>query len=177
LPSRPNGRSIETVESLAGADRELDELQRAFREHHALQCGFCTPAMLLTATEFLRENPDETEEMAIRETINGLTCRRTGYQQVITQKVGRARECRLGPAQLQDAARWINQYRRAWAGPARQIRDLRRTDQDATTMSQDLEVARLIDAPLKRSSTPSPIPRARRRCTVKTTPAGSSAGM
>jgi aerobic carbon-monoxide dehydrogenase small subunit len=78
-----NGRSVETVESLAGPDGQLNDLQRAFREHHALQCGFCTPAMLLTAKEFLREHPGETDERAIREAISGVLCRCTGYQQIV----------------------------------------------------------------------------------------------
>jgi carbon-monoxide dehydrogenase small subunit len=78
-----NGHSVETVESLAGAEGELDELQEAFREHHALQCGFCTPAMLLRAKEFLREHPGETGERAIREAISGVLCRCTGYQQIV----------------------------------------------------------------------------------------------
>jgi carbon-monoxide dehydrogenase small subunit len=77
------GRSVETVESLAGPGGELNELQQAFTEHHALQCGFCTPAMLLTAQEFLRENPGETDESAIREAISGVICRCTGYQQIV----------------------------------------------------------------------------------------------
>lgn len=77
------GRSVETVESLADAGGELSELQQAFTEHHALQCGFCTPAMLLTAQEFLRENAGETDERAIREAISGVICRCTGYQQIV----------------------------------------------------------------------------------------------
>ena len=77
------GRSIETVESLAGPGGELNDLQQAFTEHHALQCGFCTPAMLLTAQEFMRENPGETDERAIREAISGVICRCTGYQQIV----------------------------------------------------------------------------------------------
>ena len=77
------GRSVETVESLAGPGGELNELQQAFTEHHALQCGFCTPAMLLTAEEFLRENPGQTDELAIREAITGVICRCTGYQQIV----------------------------------------------------------------------------------------------
>jgi aerobic-type carbon monoxide dehydrogenase small subunit (CoxS/CutS family) len=77
------GRSVETVESLAGPGGELNELQQAFTEHHALQCGFCTPAMLLTAQEFLRENPGQTDERAIREAIRGVICRCTGYQQIV----------------------------------------------------------------------------------------------
>ena len=77
------GRSVQTVESLAGPAGELNELQQAFTEHHALQCGFCTPAMLLTAHEFLRENPGETDDGAIREAISGVICRCTGYQQIV----------------------------------------------------------------------------------------------
>jgi carbon-monoxide dehydrogenase small subunit len=77
------GRSVQTVESLAGPDGELDELQQAFTDHHALQCGFCTPAMLLTAKEFLRDHPGETDERAIRQAISGVICRCTGYQQIV----------------------------------------------------------------------------------------------
>jgi carbon-monoxide dehydrogenase small subunit len=77
------GRSVETVESLASASGELNDLQQAFTEHHALQCGFCTPAMLLTAQEFLRENPGVTDDRAIREAISGVICRCTGYQQIV----------------------------------------------------------------------------------------------
>ena len=77
------GRSVETVESLAGPGGELGELQQAFTEHHALQCGFCTPSMLLTATEFLRDRPGETDELAIREALSGVLCRCTGYQQIV----------------------------------------------------------------------------------------------
>lgn len=78
-----NGRSLETVESLAGPGGQLDELQQAFTDQHALQCGFCTPAMLLTAREFLRDHPGETDERAIREAISGVLCRCTGYQQIV----------------------------------------------------------------------------------------------
>jgi carbon-monoxide dehydrogenase small subunit len=78
-----DGRSVETVEGISPPDGTLNELQQAFTEHHALQCGFCTPAMLLTATEFLRSHPGETSDEAIREAIVGVTCRCTGYQQII----------------------------------------------------------------------------------------------
>lgn len=78
-----DGRSVETVEGLAAADGTLSELQQAFTEHHALQCGFCTPAMLMTATEFLRSSPADTSDGAIREAIVGVTCRCTGYQQIV----------------------------------------------------------------------------------------------
>jgi carbon-monoxide dehydrogenase small subunit len=83
LAIQVHGRSVQTVESLAGPAGELNELQQAFTEHHALQCGFCTPAMLLTAQEFLRENAGETDETAIREAIGGVICRCTGYQQIV----------------------------------------------------------------------------------------------
>ena len=77
------GRSITTVEGLAEPDGSLSPLQQAFTDHHGLQCGFCTPAMLLTATEFLRDRPGETDELAIREAISGVICRCTGYQQIV----------------------------------------------------------------------------------------------
>jgi carbon-monoxide dehydrogenase small subunit len=83
LAIQADGRSVETVESLAGPGGELNELQQAFTEHHALQCGFCTPSMLLTATEFLREHPGETDDRAIREALSGVICRCTGYQQIV----------------------------------------------------------------------------------------------
>jgi carbon-monoxide dehydrogenase small subunit len=77
-----NGRSVMTVEGLA-PNGGLGPLQQAFTDHHALQCGFCTPAMLLTAHEFLQEHPGETSEERIREAISGVTCRCTGYQQIV----------------------------------------------------------------------------------------------
>jgi aerobic carbon-monoxide dehydrogenase small subunit len=92
LAIQAHGLSVETVESLAGPAGELNELQQAFSDHHALQCGFCTPAMLLTATEFLRAYPGETDERVIREAISGVLCRCTGYQQIVEaiQSVARA---------------------------------------------------------------------------------------
>ena len=72
-----NGAEITTVEGLS-SDGQLNSLQSAFRENHALQCGFCTPGMLNTATAFLKDNPHPTEEQA-REAISGNICRCTGY--------------------------------------------------------------------------------------------------
>jgi carbon-monoxide dehydrogenase small subunit len=83
LAVQADGMSIETVESLAGPRGELDDLQQAFTDAHALQCGFCTPAMLLSAKEFLRDHPGVTDERAIREAISGVLCRCTGYQQIV----------------------------------------------------------------------------------------------
>ncbi len=78
-----DGRSVTTVESLADTDGTLGTLQQAFTDHHGLQCGFCTPGMLMTAYEFLKENPGETDDRKIREAISGVTCRCTGYQQIV----------------------------------------------------------------------------------------------
>jgi carbon-monoxide dehydrogenase small subunit len=69
------------VEGLATGG-ELHPLQESFRGHHGLQCGFCTPGMLLTAVELLRDNPDPTDE-EIRAGIAGILCRCTGYQFVV----------------------------------------------------------------------------------------------
>ena len=71
------GASITTVEGLA-PEGELNDLQRAFREHHALQCGFCTPGFLTTAHAFLQENPRPSPE-EVREALSGNLCRCTGY--------------------------------------------------------------------------------------------------
>jgi len=73
--------SLTTVEGLAPAG-VLTALQRAFQEHHALQCGFCTPGILTTATALLRDNPAPTEE-DVRQAISGNICRCTGYQSIV----------------------------------------------------------------------------------------------
>jgi carbon-monoxide dehydrogenase small subunit len=77
LAVQADGASIETVEGLA-QDDELTELQQAFSDHHALQCGYCTPGMLMSATALLRENPRPSDE-EIRRAIQGNICRCTGY--------------------------------------------------------------------------------------------------
>ena len=75
------GRDIRTVESLE-VDGELDPVQQGFHEEHGLQCGFCTPGMLLTARALLDRVPDPTEE-EIREAISGQVCRCTGYAAIV----------------------------------------------------------------------------------------------
>lgn len=82
LAAQVNGRSLTTVEGLAHADGTLNELQKAFSEKHALQCGFCTPGMLMTLTELLNET-DSPSEAEIREAITGNLCRCTGYQPIV----------------------------------------------------------------------------------------------
>jgi carbon-monoxide dehydrogenase small subunit len=73
--------SVTTIEGLAGSG-ELTTLQEAFREHHGLQCGFCTPGMLLTAKALIDEDPDPSEE-AVRDYLHGNLCRCTGYSQIV----------------------------------------------------------------------------------------------
>jgi carbon-monoxide dehydrogenase small subunit len=88
-----DGCRIETVEGL-GTMTRLNPLQEAFREHHALQCGFCTPGMLMTATDLLRKYPLATDEQ-IREGLSGNLCRCTGYEHIvraIRAVVGRAED-------------------------------------------------------------------------------------
>jgi carbon-monoxide dehydrogenase small subunit len=85
-----DGAEVMTVEGLA-EDGKLHPVQEAFREHHGLQCGFCTPGMLTTSYEFLNENPDPTEE-DVRKAVSGVLCRCTGYKQVIDSVMSAATE-------------------------------------------------------------------------------------
>ena len=82
LAPQAAGRSVETIESVAGPDGEYHEVQRALHERHGLQCGFCTPAMMLVGSALLERNPDPTEE-EVRWAISGNLCRCTGYQNIV----------------------------------------------------------------------------------------------
>ena len=81
LAVQADGARIETVEGLA-ADEGLSPLQQSFSDHHALQCGYCTPGMLMSATALLRENPHPTEP-EIRKALQGNICRCTGYWNIV----------------------------------------------------------------------------------------------
>lgn len=81
LAVEADGRSILTVEGLA-SDGDLDSLQRAFVEHNAVQCGFCTPGMLMSSYALLRRNPQPTE-VEVREALVGNLCRCTGYVRIV----------------------------------------------------------------------------------------------
>jgi carbon-monoxide dehydrogenase small subunit len=81
LAAQVDGRVVSTVEGLA-ADGELSALQRSFSDHHALQCGYCTPGMLMSATYLLGHNPEPTEA-EIRKALQGNICRCTGYWNII----------------------------------------------------------------------------------------------
>ena len=77
-----NGAEVTTIEGLAGADGSLHPLQEAFRQHHGLQCGFCTPGMIIRANRLLQDNPNPSEA-EIRMGISGNLCRCTGYQNIV----------------------------------------------------------------------------------------------
>jgi len=82
LAVQADGATITTVEGLAGPDGSLHPVQRAFHELHGLQCGFCTPGMIMSAVDLLRDNPDPTDEQ-IRDGLSGNLCRCTGYQNIV----------------------------------------------------------------------------------------------
>jgi aerobic carbon-monoxide dehydrogenase small subunit len=83
LALQADGREITTIEAMAGPDGALSPLQEAFRRNHGLQCGYCTPGMIMAAASFLKENPKPTEE-DVRESLEGNLCRCTGYQNIVT---------------------------------------------------------------------------------------------
>jgi carbon-monoxide dehydrogenase small subunit len=90
LAVQADGHSITTVEGIAPSATELHPLQEAFRDNHGLQCGFCTPGILTTLIEFLRENPDPTEE-EVRIALSGNLCRCTGYQGIVAATLDAAK--------------------------------------------------------------------------------------
>ena len=77
-----DGTEVETIESVAAPDGALDPLQQAFHDHHALQCGYCTPGMIMSARALLAENPSPTEHQ-IRRALKGNICRCTGYVNIV----------------------------------------------------------------------------------------------
>jgi 2-furoyl-CoA dehydrogenase 2Fe-2S iron sulfur subunit len=97
LAVQAHDKSITTVEGLGTPDGGLNVLQQAFRENHSLQCGFCTPGMLMTLTEFLALNSDPSEA-EVRVAISGNVCRCTGYQSIVAAALQAARALREGKA-------------------------------------------------------------------------------
>jgi len=93
LAAQADGREVTTVEGLAPGTGGLHPLQEAFREHHALQCGFCTAGMLMTLSEYLSENRSPTEA-EVREAISGNLCRCTGYRGIVEAALDAARRMR-----------------------------------------------------------------------------------
>ena len=93
LAVQADGAEIVTVEGIARGD-ELHPLQQAFHEHHGLQCGFCTPGMLIAALDFLRTNPTPSEAEA-RDALSAVLCRCTGYQNIVAAVMAAAKKMRL----------------------------------------------------------------------------------
>ncbi len=82
LAAQADGRAVTTIEGLANSDGSLHPMQQAFHENHALQCGYCTPGMVLAAVSLLDENPDPSESQ-VRLGLEGNLCRCTGYHNIV----------------------------------------------------------------------------------------------
>jgi aerobic carbon-monoxide dehydrogenase small subunit len=97
LAVQADGHDILTVEGIAPSADKLHPLQEAFRDNHGLQCGFCTPGILTTLIEFLRDNPNPTER-EVRIAVSGNLCRCTGYQGIVNAALDAARRLKGAPA-------------------------------------------------------------------------------
>jgi carbon-monoxide dehydrogenase small subunit len=82
LAAQASGSNIVTIEGLASG-AELHPVQAAFKEHHGLQCGFCTPGMIMAATDMIARHPDGLEEATVRAELEGNICRCTGYHNIV----------------------------------------------------------------------------------------------
>jgi aerobic-type carbon monoxide dehydrogenase small subunit (CoxS/CutS family) len=91
-----DGCELSTIEGLASASGDLNPLQQAMHEHHGLQCGYCTPGILMTMTAFLKENPAPSEQ-EVREALSGNLCRCTGYQNIVDAVLKAAAHLRAAP--------------------------------------------------------------------------------
>lgn len=97
LAAQADGAQVTTIEGLAAADGTLHPMQAAFREHHGLQCGFCTSGMVMSAIDLLRVNPDPAEP-EVREWLEGNLCRCTGYHNIVKAVLAAAETMRGGVA-------------------------------------------------------------------------------
>jgi len=95
LAVQADGAEVKTIEGMAGSGGMLHPIQEAFSEHHGLQCGFCTPGMVMAAASFLEEHPDPTEA-EVREGLEGNLCRCTGYHNIVKAVLAAARSGELG---------------------------------------------------------------------------------
>ncbi|WP_233235009.1 (2Fe-2S)-binding protein [Bordetella sp. LUAb4] len=93
LAVQVDGCKVDTVEGLAGSEGELNDLQRAFRRNHALQCGFCTAGILMSCQDYLGRNPDPGEQ-DVRDMLSGHLCRCTGYTNIVKAVLETAAERR-----------------------------------------------------------------------------------
>lgn len=97
LAVQADGSRVQTVEGLSREGEPLSTLQQAFQDNHGLQCGFCTPGILMTLVEFLEENPNPSEA-EVREAISGNLCRCTGYQGIVAAALDAAAKLRAEKA-------------------------------------------------------------------------------
>jgi aerobic-type carbon monoxide dehydrogenase small subunit (CoxS/CutS family) len=93
LAVQANGHELSTVEGLASDSGELSPVQKAMHDHHGLQCGYCTPGILMTMTAFLKQNPSPSEN-EVREALSGNLCRCTGYQHIVDAMMAAAQAMR-----------------------------------------------------------------------------------
>ncbi len=98
LALQADGAKVTTIEGLAKADGTLHPVQAAFREHHGLQCGFCTPGMIMSAVDLVQNNASPTEH-EIREWLEGNICRCTGYHNIVKAILAAADTMKGGVAQ------------------------------------------------------------------------------
>lgn len=103
LAVQADGAEVTTVEGLAEPDGTLHPVQQAFHEHHGLQCGYCTPGMLMRSVCFLKENPSPTAD-EVRDGIRGNMCRCTGYQNIVESVLAAADDMRAGAGSEQSRA-------------------------------------------------------------------------
>jgi len=103
LAVQADGRAVTTVEGLSTPDGDLHPVQRAFHEQHALQCGFCTPGMIMAAVDLLAENPNPTED-EVRHGLEGNLCRCTGYQNIVRAVLAVARQAEVAAEAAQPEA-------------------------------------------------------------------------
>ena len=124
LTAQADGRAVTTIEAMADGDT-LHPMQEAFHRNHGLQCGYCTPGMVMAAASYLKENPAPTEE-EVRESIEGNLCRCTGYQNIVKSILDAAGSM-SGAKRLREERRW-SQPRRSSASAV-----LRKEDGDLLT--------------------------------------------
>ena len=95
LAVQADGRSVTTIEGMAESDGTMHPLQDAFHRNHGLQCGYCTPGMIMAAASYLQENPSPTDE-EVRESLEGNLCRCTGYQNIVASILDAAGQATKG---------------------------------------------------------------------------------
>jgi carbon-monoxide dehydrogenase small subunit len=105
LAAQASGSTITTIEGLAAtAGEELHPVQAAFKEHHGLQCGFCTPGMIMAATDMIRRHPEGLDEATVRAELEGNICRCTGYHNIVKAILAASQQIAAGKGAAEKAA-------------------------------------------------------------------------